>query len=110
MNISKDQFLEIKSKWLIKHSNFDLIEQYLLNNQIVNEHPKLTKYLVDHYLSQSNVKKACEIFSKIKEPIQDLYLSKFNIYCLINNNKISKISTASLESSNLSILLKIFKI
>ncbi|WP_415290686.1 hypothetical protein [Candidatus Pelagibacter sp. Uisw_136] len=87
MNISKEQFLEIKSKWLIKHSNFDLIEKYLLNNQIINEHPKLTKHLVDHYLSQSNVKKACEIFSKIKEPMQDLYLSKFNIYCLINNNK-----------------------
>ncbi|MDC1196691.1 hypothetical protein N8007_01230 [Pelagibacteraceae bacterium] len=87
MNISKEQFLEIKSKWLIKHSNFDLIEKYLLNNQIINEHPKLTKHLVDHYLSQSDVKKACEIFSEIKEPIQNLYLSKFNIYCLINNNK-----------------------
>ncbi|MDA9606294.1 hypothetical protein N9S28_00940 [Candidatus Pelagibacter sp.] len=87
INISKEQFLKIKSKWLIKNSNFDLIEQYLLNNQIVNEHPKLTKHLVDHYLSQSDVKKACEIFSEIKEPIQDLYLSKFNIYCLINNNK-----------------------
>ena len=87
MNISKEQFLEIKSKWLIKRSNFDLIEKYLLNNEIINEHPKLTKHLVDHYLSQSNVKKACEIFSKIKEPIQDLYLSKYNIYCLINNNK-----------------------
>jgi len=87
MNISKEQFLEIKSKWLIKQSNFELIEQYLLNNQIVNEHSKLTKHLVNHYLSQSDVKKACEIFSKIKEPIQDLYLSKFNIYCLINNNK-----------------------
>ena len=87
MNISKEQFLEIKSKWLIKHSNFDLIEKYLLNNQIINEHPKLTKHLVNHYLSQSNVKKACEIFSEIKEPMQDLYLSKFNIYCLINNNK-----------------------
>jgi hypothetical protein len=87
INISKEQFLEIKSKWLIKHSNFDLIEKYLLNNQIINEHPKLTKYLVNHYLSQSDVKKACDIFSEIKEPIQDLYLSKFNIYCLINNNK-----------------------
>ncbi|MDC3308010.1 hypothetical protein OAU78_02065 [Candidatus Pelagibacter sp.] len=87
INISKEQFLEIKSKWLIKRSNFDLIEKYLLNNEIINEHPKLTKHLVDHYLSQSNVKKACEIFSKIKEPIQDLYLSKYNIYCLINNNK-----------------------
>ena len=29
MNISKEQFLEIKSKWLIKRSNFDLIEKYL---------------------------------------------------------------------------------
>ena len=87
MNISKEQFLEIKSKWLIKRSDFALIEKYLLNNQIVNEHPKLTKHLVDYYLSQSDVKKACEIFSKIKEPIQNLYLSNFNIYCLINNNK-----------------------
>jgi len=87
MNISKEQFLEIKSNWLIKHSDFELIEKYLLNNQIINEHPKLTKHLVDYHLSQSDVKKACEIFSEIKEPIQDLYLSKFNIYCLINNNK-----------------------
>ena len=87
MNISKEEFLEIKSKWLIKDSNFELIEQYLLNNQIVNKHPKLTKHLVDYYISQSDVKKACEIFSRIKEPIEDLYLSKFNIYCLINNNK-----------------------
>ena len=79
MNISKEQFLEIKSKWLIKHSNFDLIEKYLLNNQIINEHPKLTKHLVDHYLSQSDVKKACEIFSEIKEPMQDLYLSLIHI-------------------------------
>ena len=87
MNISKEEFLEIKSKWFIKDSNFELIEQYLLNNQIVNKHPKLTKHLVDYYISQSDVKKACEIFSRIKEPIEDLYLSKFNIYCLINNNK-----------------------
>ena len=36
---------------------------------------------------KSEVKKACEIFSKIKVSIQDDYLSKFNIYCLINNNQ-----------------------
>ena len=35
-NISKKQFLEIKSKWLIKNSNLKLIEDYLLNNQIIN--------------------------------------------------------------------------
>jgi len=87
INISKDQFLELKSNWLIKSSKLQLIERYLLKNQIINEHPKLTKLLVDDYLSRSEVKKACEIFSKIKEPILDDYLSKFNIYCLVNNNK-----------------------
>jgi len=87
INISKDQFLELKSNWLIKNSNLQLIENYLLKNQIINDHPKLTKLLVDDYLSKSEIKKACEIFSKIKDSIQDDYLSKFNIYCLINNNQ-----------------------
>jgi hypothetical protein len=87
INISKDQFIELKSNWLIKNSNLELIENYLLKNQIINEHPKITKLLVDDYLSKSEIKKACEFFSKIKDPIQDDYLSKFNIYCLINNNK-----------------------
>ena len=87
INISKDQFLELKSNWLIKNPNLQLIENYLLKNQMINEHPKLTKLLVDDYLSKSEIKKACEFFSKIKDPIQDDYLSKFNIYCLINDNK-----------------------
>ena len=86
-NITEEQFLEIKSNWLIKKSNYQLIENYLLKNQIINENSKLTKYLVDYYLSESNVKKACEIFSEIKDSIEDVYLSKFNIYCLIHNNK-----------------------
>ena len=86
-NITKEQFLEIKSNWLIKNSDLKLIENYLLNNQIVNDNPKLTKYLVDEYLSRSEVKKSCEIFAKIKNSIDDDYLSKFNIYCLIYNNK-----------------------
>ena len=87
LNITKEQFLEIKSNWLIKNSNFQLIEDYLLKNQVVNENPELTKHLVNNYLSRSEVEKSCEIFSKIKEPIKDEYLSKFNIYCLINNKK-----------------------
>ena len=86
-NISKKQFLEIKSKWLIKNSNLKLIEDYLLNNQIINENIKLTKYLVDEYLSRSEIEKVCEIFSKINTPIEDDYLSKFKIYCLINRGK-----------------------
>ena len=86
-NISKGEFLQLKSNWLIKNSNFELIENYLLKNQVVNDHPNLTKLLVDDYLSRSEIKRACEIFSNIKDSIQDDYLSRFNIYCLINNNK-----------------------
>ena len=87
INITKKEFLDIKSNWLIKNSNLKLIEEYLLNNETINQSPKLTKYLVDHYLSESEVEKSCSIFSKIKENIKDEYLFKFNIYCLINSNR-----------------------
>ena len=87
-NISKTQFLKIKSDWLIKNLDLQLIEDYLINNQIINENPGLTKRLVDEHLSRSELKKTCEIFSKINKPLTDNYLSKFNIYCLVNNKKI----------------------
>jgi hypothetical protein len=86
-NISKEQFLSIKSNWLTKNANYQLIEAYLINNQIVNDNVELTKNLVNYYLSRSEVEKSCEIFSKIKESINDEYLSKFYIYCLINDNR-----------------------
>ena len=86
-NITEKEFLKFKSDWLMKDSNFELIEEYLINNQIINLHPELAKYLVNKYLSQSNVKKSCEIFSKISQPIEDDYLFKFSLYCLINYGK-----------------------
>ena len=86
-NITVDEFLKFKTNWLIKDSNLELIEEYLIKNQITNLHPELMRYMVDKYLSQSNVKKSCEIFSKIKEPLENEYLSKFNLYCLINYGK-----------------------
>ena len=86
-NITDKDFIEFKTRWLIKNSDLDLIENYLIKNQISNQHPELMKYIVDRYLSKSDVKKSCEIFSKIKEPLQNEYLSKFNLYCLINYGK-----------------------
>ena len=86
-NISEKDFLKIKSDWLIKHNNLELIEEYLIKNDILNLHPKLSKYLVDKYLSESKLDKACKIFLNNSEPIKNDYLSKFNIYCLINNGK-----------------------
>jgi len=86
-NITDEEFLEFKSNWLIKNSNLELIEEYLIKNQVTNLHPEMMRFMVDEYLSQSNIKKSCEIFSKIKEPLEDEYLSKFNLYCLINYGK-----------------------
>jgi hypothetical protein len=86
-NITEQEFLKFKSEWLIKNSNLDLIEEYLIKNQTTNSHSELTKYLVDTYLSNSNLKKSCEIFAKITQPIEDEYLSRFNLYCLINYGK-----------------------
>ena len=86
-NISEKEFMKFKSDWLIKDSNFELIEEYITQNKAINIHPNLTKYLVNSYLSESNIEKSCEIFTKNEEPINDEYLSKFSIYCLIVKNK-----------------------
>ena len=86
-NISEKDFLKIKSDWLIKYNNLELIKEYLIKNDILNLHPKLSKYLVDKYLSESKLDQACKIFLNNSEPIKNNYLSKFNIYCLINNGK-----------------------
>ena len=48
---------------------------------------KLSRFLIDQHLSESNIAKACEIFFKNTEVINDDYLSKFNLYCLINAGK-----------------------
>ncbi len=87
INIQAEDFSKIKSDWLIKNKNRDLIEQYLSKNQILNLHPRLSRYLIDQYLSESNVKKACKIFSENTKIINDDYLSKFNLYCLIEAGK-----------------------
>ena len=89
-NITEEEFLKLKSDWLIKNSNFDLIEQYIKKNEILDDNPKLSKYFIDHYLSESKLEKACSIFSMNSKPITNDYLSKFNIYCLINSGKIEE--------------------
>jgi len=86
-NISNEEFLNLKLDWLIQNGDFQLMENYLIKNKNINQNSKLIKFLVDEYLSNSELEKSCFVFSKIKEVINDDYLSKFNLYCLINNNK-----------------------
>ncbi len=89
-NITREEFLKYKADWLIQNSNLNLIETYLIKNQILDDEPKLTKFLIDKYLSFADIKKACKVFAENLEPIDDNYLSKFNIYCLINDERIEE--------------------
>ena len=86
-NISKEQFLIIKSDWLIQQKNLNLIETYLSKNNSLEEGSGLVRYYLDYYLSRSELGKACDIFNKINFEINDDYVSKFKVYCLINSNK-----------------------
>ena len=72
-SITEKEFLKIKSDWLIKNMDRDLIEEYLTKNQILNLHPKLSRYFIDQYLSEANIEKACEIFLKNSKVIEDEY-------------------------------------
>ena len=89
-NISANEFFDLKSNWLQKNSDLELLEEYLISNQIVNQSPNLSKFLIDNFLSDSNLAKSCNFFSKIKNELNDHYLSKFNIYCLFNSGQIEK--------------------
>ena len=86
-NISKKEFLKFKSDWMIKNSDLELIENYIIKNEIINIQSDLTKYIVDQYLSLGDIEKACNIFKNNSKPINNEYLSNFNIYCLIKLGK-----------------------
>ena len=86
-NISNEEFLDSKIKWLIKYKDFDLIEEYLLKNQEVEANSKLLKFLINEHLSNSEIKRSCDTLFKNNQIFRDDYLSKFYIYCLINENK-----------------------
>ena len=86
-NINNEQFLKIKSDWLLKQHNLNLIETYLEKNKNLDNQSNLIKYYVDYYLSRSDLGKACEIFDTINNLTNDNYISKFKIYCLLNLNK-----------------------
>ena len=86
-NISKEQFLIIKSEWLIQQQDLNLIETYLSKNDSLKEGSDLVRYYLDYHLSRSDLGKACDIFNKINFEINDDYVAKFKIYCFINSNK-----------------------
>jgi len=85
-NISSGEFLDFKFQYLIKKKNFSLIKNFLIKNPSIKDSDKLIHFYVDHYLSNSQLDKSCEIFDYVKIIAND-YLNNFKIYCLIDQNK-----------------------
>ena len=85
-NISEDEFLNYKTDYLIQNDNLELIKLYLLKNQNNSNNSKLLRYYVEEYLANSDLENACSIFNEINL-LNDDYLTKFKIYCLINENR-----------------------
>ena len=86
-NLNSEEFLKIKIDWLIKKKRIEDLEVLLINNPEVGRNSKAIKFLVNEYLSSANVKSACEKINFIDSKIENDYLEKFSIYCLINNDR-----------------------
>jgi len=86
-NLSPEEFLKIKINWLINKKRIENLETLLKSNPEVGKNSTAIKFLVNEYLSLADIKSACEKINFIDPKIQNNYLEKFSIYCLINNNQ-----------------------
>ena len=86
-NLTSEEFLKIKIKWLIKHRRINDLENLLKTNTTAGKETEGLKFLIDEYISSADIKSACEKISFLSKDVQDDYLDKFAIYCLINNGQ-----------------------
>ena len=86
-NLDSDEFLKIKINWLINKKRIKDLETLLNNNPEVGKNSKAIKFLVNEYLSSADIKSACDKINFIDAKVQNDYLEKFTIYCLINNDR-----------------------
>ena len=86
-NLSSHEFLKIKIDWLIKNRRFKDLETLLQTNPNAGKEPKAINLLINQYLSSVDIKSACEKINFVSEEVQNDYLNKFTIYCLINDDR-----------------------
>jgi hypothetical protein len=89
-NLSSDEFLKIKINWLIKNNRINDLKILLKNNPQVLQNSKAVKFLINEYISSGDIQSACENENLINRGIQNDYLEKLLIYCLIKNNQKEK--------------------
>ena len=86
-NLDKKKFFDLKAEWLIKNGDLDLIIDYVTKNLDIISNENLIKFVLNEYLSKSEIKEACNLFKKLNQNFNDNYLKNFSIYCLIHNKQ-----------------------
>ena len=86
-NLNSEEFLKIRIDWLINKKRIKDLEILLKDNFEVQQNSKAIKFLVNEYLSSGDIKSACEKTNLMDSKIQNDYLEKFKIYCLINDDR-----------------------
>ena len=85
-NITEEDFIDFKLKYLIKNNDKNLIKLYLTKNEKNIYNSKLIKFYINDYIEKADLENACKIFDEIKY-FSDDYINKFQIYCLIDQEK-----------------------
>ena len=67
--------------------NLEDLENLLQTNIQVGKKSKAIKFLIEEYLSSANISSACEKIQFIDKDVQNNYLDKFKIYCLIYEDR-----------------------
>jgi hypothetical protein len=86
-NLGVEEFLNLKTNWLIKKKRIKGLENLLKKNPEVGKNSKVIKFLINEYLSSGDIKLACDKIEFIDPKVKNDYLEKFIIYCLINNDR-----------------------
>ena len=86
-NLNTENFLNIKIDWLIKKKRIQDLETFLKKNPLAGQNSKAIRFLVDEYLSSADIKSACDKIKFINREVQNNYLEKFTIYCLIHEDR-----------------------
>ena len=86
-NLNSNEFLKIKINWLIEKNRIQDLETLLKANSEVGQNSEAIKFLIDEYLSSADIKSACEKINFIDRELQNSYLEKFTIYCLIHDDR-----------------------
>ena len=86
-NLGQNQeFTNFKINYLIKREDLNLIKNFLLKNETINNN-KAIKFYLDYYLKNGKLEESCKFISELKFNSTNDYIDKFKIYCLIKLNK-----------------------